>query len=149
MSKRSLSSEKAFWNGPLKKALHQPANGRVAWKVEDAYRAGVPDLDVVIQGNASKVELKYHPWRDRFDNPEAELVLGLRPGQVRHLKEWDRGGGLGFVLVGLGREWFLFGPHVQKKGLVRDYRAQALVSGWLDDLSPLVEFLTDYRHPDW
>lgn len=146
---RSLSSEKAFWRNVLKPVLHQPGNSRVAWKVEDRYRAGIPDLDVCIHGNQSKVELKYLPWKEAYDDPQAEVVLGLRTGQVRHLKEWDRAGGLGFVLVGIGREWWIFGPQVQKKGLVREYRTQALLTGWVDDLSPLVDFLSSYRHPEY
>lgn len=108
--------EREWWSRHVKPRWHNPAEGRVAWKVEDAFNGGKPDVDFVFRGVSGKCELKYiSAWPSRDDklitfSRDSELNQNkvVSPGQYNHLDEWQRGGGLSFVFIGVDKEWFLF-----------------------------------------
>ena len=100
-------NEQQFWSNHVRPALHQPKAGRVAWKVQDAYNGGLPDVDFVTGVNeVAKIELKYI---DSFPAKPETTCPRLMPteGQFNHLEEWELGGGFSTMLIGVGDEWFL------------------------------------------
>jgi hypothetical protein len=99
-------NEKRFWSAYVRPVLHDPADGWVAWKVQDAFNAGLPD--VFWRGPwgwGGVIEMKYQPARPvRADTP---LTVAVTPEQRRHLKEWAGDKGHAFVLYGLERTAYL------------------------------------------
>lgn len=114
-------NEKTWWSSHVKPKFTSPTNKWIANKVQDAFNAGLPDVDFCFNGAAGKIELKYAAkWPAR---PDTKLTfskdkphnlggtgkyLVLSPGQVRNLVAWARCNGLAYVLIGIGKEWFLY-----------------------------------------
>lgn len=109
-------NESSWWSSHIKPRWHNPTKGQVAWKVQDAFNAGLPDVDVVFSGVAAKLELKYDvAWPKRPGTPvwfstldkvtRAKAIVSA--AQFNHLQQWHQGGGNAFVLIGIGREWVL------------------------------------------
>lgn len=108
-----MSDEHAFWN-TLKPILHAPTHGRVAWKVQDAFKRGLPDVLGHVEGTAYLLELKY---RESMPARSETLVQRLEPSieQLRHLAEWHHAGGIAGLLMGSGRDWWLiFDPTIMR-----------------------------------
>jgi hypothetical protein len=100
-------NENGFWQKVRKEFKAYKVGA--AWKVQDAYRSGLPDADCIASGVVMKFELKYaEAWPKR----KGALKTTLKPSQRAHLMEWDRAGGNAFVLLGVGDEWFLLHPNV-------------------------------------
>jgi hypothetical protein len=144
--------ETPWWRNHLSKALHQPHRGRMCFKVQDAFRQGVPDLDGCNRGFAFKLELKYLDTGKEVLSPDVLVSPGLRPAQERYLELYaGKCGGPVWTLWGVGREWLLLPwswPYNEKAAL-RDYRSAAVLCGqWgaLGDLDPLVDFLSPEAH---
>lgn len=131
----------------MKPRWHLPAHGRVAWKVEDAYAAGKPDVDCCFNGVVAKIELKYEAawparamtplwfsYRDKVTKAKAIVTAG----QWNHLEQWRQAGGLAFVLIGIGREWLLL-----KQGAYANEpmtKLQLMSCACLTTLSPVTSY---------
>lgn len=108
-----VKNEAAFWTGFVRKALHQPTRGWVAWKVPAEIRKGLPDVwfglhDLVANmfGETGWIELKYQPeWPKRVDTT---IEVAVTVEQSAHLREARQGGVASWVLLGVADEWFLF-----------------------------------------
>lgn len=109
-------NERTLWSSHIKPRWHHPAEGRVAWKVEDKYFSGAPDADCCFNGVVAKIELKYDErWPARDDTPcwfsfldktkaHKSLVSAL---QYNWLDQWRSAGGNAFVLLIVGKQWLL------------------------------------------
>lgn len=98
-------NEARFWDKVRKEFKAYDAG--TAWKVQDAYRSGLPDADCIASGVVVKLELKYAlVWPSRG----GALKTTLKPSQRQHLLEWTRAGGNAFVLLGVGNEWYVLHP---------------------------------------
>lgn len=79
----------------------------MAFKVQDQFNKGFPDVICSFNGTTALVELKYredYPARVDTCYPPGS---GVTPEQERHLKKWQRGKGLALVLSGVARDWCL------------------------------------------
>lgn len=88
-------TEREVWRRVLQPLLHHPPD-RVAWKVQDAFRKGLPDVLGRVGGRAYLLEHKHPTLPAR---PTSQVSLGLHPAQRAHLLEWggvERGA---FILV--------------------------------------------------
>lgn len=133
-------TEKLLWQNYLQSFLHRPHLGRAAWKVQDAFRKGLPDVDVCVRGSAHKLELKY--VKDYPTRESTRLRIALTREQHRYLDEWARAGGSALVLVGVGRDWYLLAyDDAREPLLVDELLARARAYGALTDLEPLVAAL--------
>lgn len=117
-------NEKGFWSRWVKPVLHDPANGWVAWKVQDAFNAGLPDVFWRGPwGGGGVIEMKYQPEVPvRESTP---CTIAVTSEQRRHLKQWG-GEGLyyskraAFVLYGLAEWCYLLVPGVPERVMQRD-----------------------------
>jgi hypothetical protein len=111
-------NEKAFWANHVRKALHQPPSS-VAWKIQDMYNAGLPDVAYIIDGRTGFLELKRVPaWPKRASSL---VPLAATREQRRQLLEGREAGGACFLLLSVGKEWFLLDPLVLE---ARSWRAR-------------------------
>ena len=114
-------NEKTWWSSHVKPHFTNPERKWIANKVQDAFNAGLPDVEFCFHGASGKIELKYaKEWPKRaetkltFSKDKAQNLGGtgkymvLSPGQVRNLVAWARCHGLAFVLIGIGKSWFLY-----------------------------------------
>lgn len=109
-------NESRWWSTHVKPRWHAPKSGRVAWKVQDAFNAGLPDVDACFNGKACKIELKYEPnppvhsttplWFSTVDKVLKRRAI-VSGAQWNYLKEWHDAGGLAFVLIGVKQTWYL------------------------------------------
>jgi hypothetical protein len=108
-------NEKKWWSSHVKPKWTNLEQGRMANKVQDAFNSGLPDVDLICKGVVAKVELKYATqWPAR---PDTKLTFSkdkttgkycvASPAQMMQLKLWDRCHGLAYVMIGIGKEWFL------------------------------------------
>lgn len=152
-------TEKSFW-----KRLRRDLKGRdedvTAWKVQDAFNAGLPDVSLRVGAAAAYLELKYvkeYPVRS-----STNVWIGLSANQRQHLREWrgSRGDGLGFVLLGVGRDWYLLDPedpyrHGERNaqghpGLTREELERwALARGEIGDWTDLLEAVWEAGRVAW
>lgn len=125
-------NEAGFWSRHVRPALHRPPRS-VAWKVQDAFRTGVPDVDYCLGGVSGKLELKYR--RTAPKRATTRIEPGVTVEQLRHLTAWAAAGGLAHVLYGLERRWWLLEPdRAVTKLLVSELDEHALDRGVLSDL---------------
>jgi hypothetical protein len=104
-------TERRFWSCVVRPLLRKAADGYPIHteRVENSVGDGTPDVDLVVNGVASKLELKWSPvYRS---SPKAQ-VLGTRKGLRRSQVIWAfrrvRAGGRVFIVVGCpGVVWFL------------------------------------------
>lgn len=139
-------TEASFWDS-LRAAIKKTPDA-VAWKVEDAFRKGLPDVVWRVESAAGFMELKY---LEKFPaRPSTKVRVKVTPNQMRHLLEWKGRHGFAYLLVGVGREWFLFQPEVvngwPKAGEdpavpEAEFRKAALAKGVTADWSPLLFLL--------
>lgn len=104
-------TERQFWAGTVRPLLRKAANGHQihAERVENSVADGTPDVDLIIDSAASKLELK---WSPVYRASPKSQVLGTRKGLRRSQVVWIfrrvRAGGRVFVVVGCpGQVWFL------------------------------------------
>ena len=100
-------NEKGFWNGWVKRLLHTPPDS-VAWKIEDKFRMGLPDVLVCLQGRAMLLELKYLP--DFPKRASTQVRTNLTGPQRQHLVTWLRAGGEAALVMGIGKEILVLDP---------------------------------------
>lgn len=110
-------NERQWWSHHVKSRLHVPGAKCTAWKVQDAFNAGLPDVLFSVPGSKAGLrlngllELKYDPaWPARATT---SIDIGLTAEQFRHLDHWARQNNdprLAVVLFGVGKDWWLF-PH--------------------------------------
>jgi hypothetical protein len=103
-------NEKGFWERRVKPALHNPDQGRVAKKVQDAYNGGLPDVACCVGGAAYWLELKYLPKRP----VRATTMLHIKCTEVQRkwLTDWRAAGGMAWILLGVEEDWWLLSPDV-------------------------------------
>lgn len=110
-------NERQWWSSHVQPRVHNPAKRQIAWKQQDAFIKGRPDVLFSIMDDADgamltgMLELKYDPaWPAR----ETTLIdVGLTAEQFRYLQIWYenwRDPRAAMVLFGVGKDWFLF-PH--------------------------------------
>lgn len=98
-------NEAGFWSGFVKKALHAPEHGRIAWKLQDATNRGLPDVVAVNRSQVALIELKYvkeYPKRE-----DTRIPVNVSVEQRRRLEQWHRAHGQAYVLVGVEKDWYL------------------------------------------
>ena len=130
-------TEGDFWSRYVHPTLHRPPS-RIAWKIQDAHRRGLPDVLTRQMGRTSLLELKYLP------NPPGRIRIPWRPAQRAHLVEFDRTGGkrAAFLLLGLADRWILLDPWV-KNGPEEELRDRWGVAwGLLDEMGNLADALS-------
>lgn len=111
----------------------------MAAKVQDAFNAGLPDVDACFNGVVAKVELKYAPKRPvrswtkmTFSkNKVTGRPCVASPAQINQLRQWSRCGGHAFLLIGISHHWFLIDiddfTDVMNDGLTYDHFSQVCV----------------------
>lgn len=158
-------NEGKWWSSHVKPKWTNPGKAWLANKVQDAFNGGLPDVDCIFNGAAAKIELKYaEDWPARpdtkltFSKDKPANVGGtgkymvLSPGQVRQLVAWGRCGGLAYVLIGIGKEWFLynaviFDGHLNLGITQQEMRDLAILSGTsYQDLIKVPEYLEEIYH---
>lgn len=98
-------NESGFWRKIRQAAKRHPDT--VAWKVQDQFNAGLPDVSLRVGEVAGYLELKYvkdYPARD-----STPIWVKVSASQRAHLQEW-RGperAGAAFVLLGVDQDWYL------------------------------------------
>jgi hypothetical protein len=111
-------NEKIWWRSHVKPRWHRPQEkGWLAWKVQDAFNGGLPDIDCCFSGTEAKIELKYLDawpareetlvWCSTLDKVTKAKAL-VSATQHNHLEQWHMCGGNAFVLLGVGKQWLLF-----------------------------------------
>lgn len=137
-------NEKNWYSSHIKPRWNKPEKRWVSWKVQDAFNGGLPDLDNCFEGTEAKVELKYREgWPVHVRTPVSFSTMDkvtkarsiVSGAQFNHLQTWHNAGGNAFVLVGVGREFFLL-----RQG---DYENRALTQHELYDQSVM-----QYTGPD-
>lgn len=126
-------NEKGFWENRVRPALHRPPTC-VAWKVQDQFNRGLPDVDVCVDGVAAKLELKYVPKVPV--RPTTAIKVDLSIEQRRRLFEWQGAGGNAGVVLGVDKLWFLLYPEMCAPCPVEALKDRALAWG------------TDLKHPE-
>ena len=149
--------ERNWWSQHIKWRWHQPLLHQIAWKVEDAYNGGKPDVDFVFKGVSGKIELKYiDAWPAKEDklitfsrDSKLDQNKVISPGQYNHLEQWAQGEGLSLVFIGVGKESFLFPFSVFTTGLndgmlKKDfYYWQVLHGTTYNDISYVPQFIIE------
>ena len=103
------TTEKYAWHHWLRPALHAPAHGRVAWKLEDRYRAGMPDLLGHVNGRVWLAELKHAP--KIFDIAavfqHAPIPIGrhgVSAAQHAYLRQWGGARNRAYVFLSVAAQ---------------------------------------------
>ena len=105
--------EKDFWSRWIKPTLNVADGTGVAWKVQDVYRPGLPDVLGCWRGLGYIIENKYvKAWPKRGTT---DIPVAVSATQRKHLTDWTEAGGSAFVLLGVDHDWFLMHPHVPEK----------------------------------
>lgn len=111
----------------------------------DAVNRGAPDVLYCVEGFTGVIELKYLPkWPARKTSPVHVGSGGLSDHQRLWLLRWRGALGIGFVLLGIDREWFLFHPWEipAENTLTRDqFRPLYADARWGTDLRDLPRVL--------
>lgn len=138
-------TEKAFWNRVLRKALHKPPH-RLAYKVQDAFVKGLPDVVAQINGLTFWIELKtlkHAPVRE-----STPWKVGVTMEQRRWLTAWNRayagaplkyhppGHVPAFVLLWVDREkkWYALDPSIPDEVSQADFSQYVLAEGLKETL---------------
>lgn len=138
-------TEKAFWSRVLRKALHRPPSS-LAYKVQDAFVKGLPDVVAQVDGRTYWIELKtldHAPVRE--DTP---WRVGVTMEQRRWLQAWNRAwrdsagfdlrGPItpAFVLLWVDREkkWYALDPSIPDEVSQAEFSQYVLVEGLKDTL---------------
>ncbi len=100
-------NETAFWQTKVRKVLHQPPT-YVAWKIQDIYNAGLPDVTFIMDGHAGFLELKRNPEYPK--RLSSRVVIAATMEQRRRLIEGRAAGGSVWLLLAVGEDWYLFDP---------------------------------------
>ncbi len=79
-------TEREAWSRWLQPVLHFPSGDRVAWKVQDAYRVGLPDMLGRISDRVYLAEQKHVSRRPKRATTVVKVNLSVE--QHRHLVEW-------------------------------------------------------------
>lgn len=90
-------TERQWWSRYVRPALHRPVERFLALKVEDKFKAGAPDVDLLCDGVAAKLELKFTKAPLLQFSHAARL---LSANQKLWLRDWYRANGLALVLIG-------------------------------------------------
>lgn len=147
----SLRNESAFW-AKVREAVN--AVGTIKKLPAEGFAGkGTPDGAFAIRGEQGIVELKYVT---RWPARRATTVpIEVTPWQWIWLDDWVRkGSGRGFVLVGVGDDWFLLRMHElaslgppTKRGwrVPQAWLRSAIFQGRLDDMPNLVSVLANAR----
>lgn len=136
-------NEKSFWSRYVRPVLHQPNARRVAWKVQDAFNAGLPDVDFCLHGVAGKLELKY--VKEYPKRASTTVKVATSPNQKRFLAEWAGAGGIALVLVGVDHDWYLLDEADADDLTRRELEDRSLGWGGFDKLEALPDVLEDLR----
>lgn len=129
-------TERDLWNRVLRPVLHDPPNS-VAYKVQDAFVKGLPDVVANLSGRTIWLELKVlkhapvrasSPWR-----------IGVTMEQRRWLNAWNRAAGgvdCAFIFLWLNREktWFTLDPSLPEEVAQEDFDKYVLATGSRDQL---------------
>lgn len=107
-----MRNERQWWAENVRPKWHHPLKKLLAWKVQDQYFSGMPDVLLNARGVVALCELKYEPKYPRTGDPKlfVEESLGgkgLKVLQRNRLQEWTDAGGLGLVFFGIDRDGFL------------------------------------------
>lgn len=144
-------TEKRFWDTVLRPLLHDPAKGSVAYKVQDAFVKGLPDVVANVRGKTFWIELKvlaHAPVREG-----SEWKVGVTKEQRRWLQSWNRASLFAptapgersvphtgaFVLLWLAREkrWYKVDAAIPDSVAQRDFGSYVLAEGTRDSLQEL------------
>lgn len=109
-------NERQWWAQKVQPRLHLPQEGKLAWKIQDAFVTGRPDVMFNVKDpklNFGRIigwlELKYDmAWPKR---PDTTIDVGVTAEQMNHLKTWYRLGRdqrTAVVLYGVGEDWWMF-----------------------------------------
>jgi hypothetical protein len=142
MPRNVEKTERSWWERHLHPLLHVPPK-RIAWRITDPGRPGIPDVILNQDGVVTWLELEvaYPAKREetRMTLPHYSLV------QRAHLRDWVRAGGRGYVLVREVGSWYLLDhavPNPCDRDLLRDF---TLRTGTLGEYVELVRYLTSER----
>lgn len=146
--------ERKLWSLKIQPVWHKPPLW-IAWKVEDRYNAGYPDVDCNFEGIFTKIELKRKP--ERPSNPDTMLTFSrdkegnktiLSVQQKRRMLEWRDAGGNCYVFISIERLWYLVPViDIKNSGMSqREIAEAAVVHGDLtpNSLRHVPEYLIDY-----
>lgn len=133
-------TEKTWWNNHVKPALHRPAAGRVAKKVQDAFQRGRPDVDLCVRGAVALLELKY---LDRWPVRGGALTWsgGQEVEQRAWMREWTRAGGQAYFLLGVAGLWYLLPVETPNPVTAVELERLALVQGTRSDFTLLLDYV--------
>jgi hypothetical protein len=151
--------ENEWWSRYIKPRWHNREKRWVARKVQDVTNKGAPDVDACWEGCAVKIELKYAnalPARpdtkvtfSRYSKDEPNRRTILSREQARNLGDWRSAGGIAYILIGIGKQWwfvdsvFFTNPNlVENDGVtVKRLDEIALLSGFREELQMVPEFM--------
>lgn len=133
-------TERAFWKRIIRPALHDPPRS-LAYKVQDAFVKGLPDVVAMLEGRTFWLEIKtldHAPVRAGTD-----WKIGVTMEQRRWLNAWNRAEVQGdpdhrchslpaaMVLLWVDREkkWYLMAPDMPENLAQEDFKNYVLAEG--------------------
>lgn len=135
-------NERTWWSTHVKPRWHRPMLSFVAWKVEDKFFSGMPDVDAMFDGTAAKIELKYEAkWPVRpdtklwfsYNNPKDKVHTIISAIQWNYLEQYKNARGNAFVFIGVGKDWLLLEHGTfDNVPMTKDELAQVAVAASLD-----------------
>ncbi len=132
-----MGSEKQTWRN-VKRFLDETPRTLHYQRIEDKLQTGIPDLNLAYHGHECWIEFKH---LDAFPKRISTSVhIGLTKEQVVWLKLRVLAGGLVYVLVQVGRKYYLF--HIKgiqladalQQGIVQDEFKRIAYTGALEYL---------------
>lgn len=93
-------TEREWWSGKVRPALHRPEQGFLALKQQDAFLKGMPDALLCARGQVLQLELKLRAPISPLPPKAGPYNLGLSAEQRLLLKQWYAAGGRSGVLTG-------------------------------------------------
>lgn len=131
-------TEFEFWSRHLRKTLHRPP-GDIAWKLQDRYKKGCPDVWYCLTGTQGWFEMKYHKAWPKGADTMVHVRVSVE--QRRHLAQAYAARCDASVVLGVGREVFLLPYGCAVELTQAEIRAQAMWHGHLNTLAALRESL--------
>lgn len=139
-------TEREWWNKYVRKALNNKAKKWRAEKVQDAFKLGMPDLNLISCGVVAKCEMKFAKSFPKRESSRFPAECSAE--QARWLDEWHECDGFSLVLIGIedSRMFYLFDwPTFKTVTTVDSSLGKALLVDTWDILPFVMSYLSSDR----